>query len=514
MPAFVPFTNSISMPPLLVVRDLTAQLEQQNIRYCHWKSNEHVDAAVEGKTDLDVLVDKSQKANLEEVLSEVGFKYFEAISCRRYVGIEDYLAIDPETGILVHLHLHYTLEMGEKNLKGYDLPWDELVLSSRIYDSEHHIYISEPNIEIIILIVRAALKVRTRDRLQRWLKHDYFKGDFIREFRWLKDRIDLDKVRHLSEKLLGIAATNLVLEVIGSESKLKKILRLNNPIQVALQPYRRYHPLVATGLRWQRESENLFYQILRKYFQVPVPARRTPVGGGVMIAVLGADGSGKSTITAAIVKGLSKKLDVMPVYLGSGDGTASWFRMPLVWATRSTKLRSKRSANLATLKANPSPGKASSKSKLAHLVKLLWAITLVYEKENKLKQSRQASDRGMIIISDRYPQSQVLGFNDGPLLSNGSNHSPTFPRSLRQWEFDHYQHMAEKMPPDLVIKLNVTPEVALARKPESPAEVVRQKVDAIRALEFPAQTIVVNIDATQPLDEVLLKAKQAVWETL
>jgi len=40
------------MLPLLVIQDLTDRLHRENIRYCHWKSNEHVDAAVQGKTDL------------------------------------------------------------------------------------------------------------------------------------------------------------------------------------------------------------------------------------------------------------------------------------------------------------------------------------------------------------------------------------------------------------------------------------------------------------------------------
>ncbi len=179
------------MISLQIVDRLTQRLEQENIAYCHWKSNEHVDAAVEGKTDLDILVDKAKQEQLERVLPEIGFKYFEAIPCRRYRDIEDYLAIDEETGTLVHFHLHYQLELGEKQLKGYHLPWEELILSSRIYDRTHQIYIAEPNIEIILLIVRAALKVRNRDRLKNLLGYDYFKGDFIREFNWLKARIDL-----------------------------------------------------------------------------------------------------------------------------------------------------------------------------------------------------------------------------------------------------------------------------------------------------------------------------------
>ncbi|BAY88040.1 MULTISPECIES: hypothetical protein [unclassified Tolypothrix] len=505
------------MPALQVVQILNNYLDQKNIRYCHWKSNEHVDAAVEGKTDLDVLVDENEKENLKQVLSEVGFKYFEAIPCRRYVDIDDYLAIDRETGILVHLHLHYRLELGEKHLKGYRLPWEELLLSTRIYDNENQIYIAEPNIETIILIVRAVLKVRTRDSFKAMLGKDYFKGDFIREFRWLKERIDLSKIQQLSEELLGSKAAKLVLDVINSESNLKLLLKSGNPIYSSLQKYRYSNPLFSRFLRWQREFKSLYYKSMRKFFQAPVPAHRTPTNGGIIIAVLGADGSGKSTVTGEITKCFSHKLDVLPVYLGSGDGPASLIRLPLVWASKVGQvLRSKKSRNQSNHahKSSSSSGSSKRKSKFSILGKVLWAITLVYEKLQKLQQSRTARDRGMMVISDRYPQTQILGFNDGPLLSSSNQEASPYPAVLQKWELQRYQYMVNTMPPDLVIKLHVTPEIALARKSDTPPEIAKQKVEAVHKFKFPPQTMVVNIDATQPLDQVLLQAKLAVWDNL
>jgi len=503
------------MTALQIVQTLDRILQQENIRYCHWKSNEHVDAAVEGKTDLDVLVDETEKEHLSRVLTQIGFKYFEAIPCRRYVDIDDYLVVDAETGALVHLHLHYRLELGEKHLKGYHLPWEDLILTSRLYDTPHNVYIAEPNIEMILLIVRVVLKVRMRDRLNALLGHDYFDGDFIREYRWLKERIDVPKVEYLSTELMGSASAQLVLQAIESEAQLGQLLKPGNAIEAALRQYRRYHRLVSTVLRWRREVEYLSYRVRRKFFEAPVTTRRTSTQGGLVVAILGADGSGKSTVTSEITRCLSQKLDVFPIYLGSGDGKASLVRLPLVIASRAAQmLRKKRSSASAQPQPTYSESAAPPKSKLSSLVRMLWATTLVYEKEGKVRQSRVARDRGMIVISDRYPQTQVLGFNDGPLLSSSNGQAAKFPRSLQQWELTHYQNMIETMPPDLVIKLNVTPEVALARKSDTPADVVRQKVTAVKDLKFPRQTRVIDIDATQPLDQVLLKAKWAIWENL
>ena len=503
------------MVSLQIVNKLTEQLELENICYCHWKSNEHVDAAVQGKTDLDVLVDKAKKEQLEQVLPEIGFKYFEAIPCRRYRDIEDYLAIDEKTGALVHLHLHYQLELGEKQLKGYHLPWEELILSSRIYDREHKIYIAEPNIEIILLIVRAALKVRNRDRLKSWLGYDYFKGDFIREFKWLKERIEFSQVKQLSTTLLGENATKLILDAIVDNANLKQLLSPHNAIRSTLKKYRYYHPVVAMGLRWNRESKDLAHKILTRAFHAHIVTRRTPAKGGTVVAVLGADGSGKSTVISEVADSLSKKLDVLPVYLGSGDGKASIWRQPLIWMAKTAKAaRSYNFANAA--KSNTQAGFKSTQKKsiISRLNKLLWAITLTYEKQNKLKQAYLAKERGMIVICDRYPQSQILGFNDGPLLMSSKDNSAQLLQYLQQWEFKSYQHMAETMPPDIVIKLNVTPETALARKSETPPEIICKKVVAVQELKFPTQTNVITIDADQPLNNVLVTAKRAVWESL
>ena len=74
--------------------------------------------------------------------------------------------------------------------------------------------------------------------------------------------------------------------------------------------------------------------------------------------------------------------------------------------------------------------------------------------------------------------------------------------------------MAELTPPDLVIKMHVTPEVATRRKPETPAEQLRTGIELVRQLEFPSPTRVLDVDAEQPLPEVVLQVKRAVWECI
>jgi len=59
----------------------------------------------------------------------------------------------------------------------------------------------------------------------------------------------------------------------------------------------------------------------------------------------------------------------------------------------------------------------------------------------------------------------------------------------------------------------VSAEVALARKPDHQRGEIERKVGIVRDLRFEGSKVVV-LDADQPLEQVLLEAKRAVWEAL
>jgi hypothetical protein len=115
------------MPELLIKSDMKLSaiarlldaLQENNILYCHWKSNEHLAASMAGDTDLDVLFDEKQKEEIESLLNTLGFKRFDAIRQKQYKDIVDFLCLDAQSGKIIHLHTHYRLTMGEPYLKGY-----------------------------------------------------------------------------------------------------------------------------------------------------------------------------------------------------------------------------------------------------------------------------------------------------------------------------------------------------------------------------------------------------------
>ena len=66
------------------INQLFQNFNRHDIRYSHWKSNEHLDAAVNGDTDLDILFDKNQEQRVIEILKSNKFYLFEAVWYRKY----------------------------------------------------------------------------------------------------------------------------------------------------------------------------------------------------------------------------------------------------------------------------------------------------------------------------------------------------------------------------------------------------------------------------------------------
>ena len=140
---------------------------------------------------------------------------------------------------------------------------------------------------------------------------------------------------------------------------------------------------------------------------------------------------------------------------GSGDGPSSLIRLPLLVVLkllRKTRvIQSTGHATAADEEWNHANGRQMGQ-RLKTLARVPWALVLAYEKRKKLRRAWRARGLGMVVICDCYPQCQVMGFNDGPLLSRWLDQQNRLLRSLAHWELISYQR-TEIYPPDLVIKL-------------------------------------------------------------
>jgi hypothetical protein len=144
---------------------------------------------------------------------------------------------------------------------------------------------------------------------------------------------------------------------------------------------------------------------------------------------------------------------------------------------------------------------------------LSWILTLTRERWRRFRRARRARNLGMVVICDRFPQAQTTGLNDGPWLGHWLQHPSWVRRAVARRELAAIQ-AAEQNAPDLVIKLHVPLQSAQARRPGTPPELLARKAQQIRALRYPGAGRTVDIDASQPLEGVLLDVKRALWACL
>ena len=74
---------------------------------------------------------------------------------------------------------------------------------------------------------------------------------------------------------------------------------------------------------------------------------------------------------------------------------------------------------LKTKPKGASHGKISGRAPglLYSVLLMVWATVVVVEKRIKLLAARRGANRGLVVLTDRYPQNEILGFNEGPLLT-------------------------------------------------------------------------------------------------
>jgi thymidylate kinase len=492
---------------------LLREFDKAGVRYCHYKSNQHLLPALAGLTDLDILLDPRHAREAQVALGAAGYKRFDAKLAASYPAVEDYLGFDDESGRLIHIHLYHRLLVGQPHLKGYQLQYQDGILDGRVRDDATGVYTSDPDQEMQLLLLRFALKARWRDRLKEGLGRPFFRGGSLDEYRWLQARIDSNVLRRITSEQLGPRAGEMIEALAQEPPSIRELRAFKACIAPTLARWSSYGALEAFPKRHAREALWLLSGLNRRHLRLSWSLRRANPTGGRIVAVLGPDGSGKSTIVKALDKWLSWKLDVYAVYFGSGDGSASLMRLPLRLAK--TALSGFRRSKQGKGEGEGAPAESGGLGlqRRVSLARAVWAVVLAWEKRAKLKRAVRARNRGMVVVCDRYPQTQVTGYNDGPLLAPWLERESRFLKRLARWEYEQYE-CALACPPDLAIKLDVPSEVAISRKPEISVAESQRKRDALQRIHYGSTCQEVVIDSTQPLECVLLQVKNAVWKQL
>lgn len=435
------------------LQQLFDQLHREGVRYCCWDRRELAD-----QVTADILIDESEHQAMARATAALGFK-----RC---------LGFDAATGTLIRLRISTTLVVDGGAQTGYRLPWESVCLSTRVledgaYGADHHI-------ALLLLLVREALAVEAGDVIRELFGRYNPVHTLVAARQELVARVRQDRLRQIAIPLIGARAARLLPVLCANSGPTARALRaFRRRVEPALVP-------VAS--------------------QPPVSTR------GRFVAFLGVDGAGKSTLTTEIARWLSAALPVTTTYGGSGKGSASWPRrvMQTIAGWRRRWIRSSAAGTRDSI-----PSAASQPS----LGRLIWLMALTAERRRRATVALQAKVNGMVVLSDRLPQSQFPGWNDGPRLGPWRHNGSRLRRYAAEREAEAFR-LVDLVPPDLVVKLHVSPNVASQRKPETRSQQLLNGIRMVRGLQFPPTTRVVDVDAEQPLPRVLIEAKRAVWECL
>lgn len=495
---------------LETVKRLLEDLNTNGINYCHWKSNEHIEAAINGDTDLDILFDQQQENKVIEILTRNNFHLFEAVWYRKYKGIVDYIGFDKAMGKIIHVHTHFFLDIGEVGIKSYRIPWEQMILETRVFIEGPNIYKSSAEMEFLLLVVRTAFKHDALDSRSNLSIVKHFKA----EAGWLYDQVDPEKLLCLSEKLLGNDTTKIIEQIWLSKGyHEKQFLSLKVQLKIYFSRHRILSAQRVNYLKTVRFVKRI-QQKLAIMLKLPVRSfKRSLPHQGIVVCVMGSDGAGKSTQTKEVTRELAKKVDVLFMYMGSGDGKKSIQRKIIErciqLGSRLGTPKKPRTKNTSLGNDNDDKKDISRFSIPKQVILSLKAVSLAFEKRSRLKRINRERNRGGIIICDRYPQTTTLGYNDGPKLYTNLKSRNILLRYLAKYEYQCYQ-LANQIYPDLVIKLTGSLDVLHARRPEMSREEINKKQNGIIDLEFKSPTVTINLDIDRPIYEI----KGAILDTL
>jgi thymidylate kinase len=237
------------------------------------------------------------------------------------------------------------------------------------------------------------------------------------------------------------------------------------------------------------------------------------LSGGAVIAFVGPEASGKSTLLAELSQWLGHDLAVARVHAGKPPATfLSALPNLLVPAlrlllpeSRSTRVEADQASSVR--RERPQPGYP--------LLFGIRSVLLAYDRRSLLVRAFSQAANGTIVLCDRYP-SLGSGAPDGPQLS----HFPLPPgrgslrRLLARVEASLYRDIP---PPDMVLQLSVPLEVAVLRNEtrgkREPEDYVRLRHSLIANLDF-GRTPVHRINTDRPVAETVLEVKRALWNLL
>jgi thymidylate kinase len=487
--------------PSSLVLDLLRALAADDISYCQWKSTIDLARATSGQSDLDLLVSRADQPALLELLGRLGFREADPPPEKAAAGTRSFFGYDPAAPRLIHAHVHYLLMVGHDLSKGFRLPLEQEFLGSARRSG--HFQVPAPELELVAYVVRMVLKRGTLDSILRG-RGRLTKRE-ARELAWLESEADPDQVRQLlndRDAVVDFQTFSRCRESLRPESAPRMLWQCGRDVRDRLAGRSPRSPQSDAGLRLAR----IVRYRARKASRGKAP-RHTPVGGGLVVALVGSDGSGKSTALQAIEDWLAPDLDVLRAHLGRPP----WSRTTVFvrGGLKAGRMAGRPFRGPALLASRSGPTSAGSSAPT--LTELARFACTARDRNLVYRDITTAAARGRIVLCDRYPLAGLMRM-DGPQvgrLLEGTRAGP-LARFIRRREEHYYEPFVA---PDLLFVLQIDEDVARNRKPEDDPERVTRRSREILGIDWSGTGAIV-LDASRPAAEIAAEIKQRIWREI
>ena len=479
---------------LKIISDLCQALALEKLNYCHWKSNEAIHRSACGDNDLDLLVSRADAQKFTEILYRLGFREARSHENKRLPRFLNYYGYETKANKLIHVHVHYQLILGNDLSKNYHIPLEQPYLDSA---TQMELFrIPAPEFELVIFVLRMALKHITWDSIL--MRLGSLSPSERRELDYLATSENLGKVGMVLEKHLPYIDRPLFdacLQSLQPDCSLMQRIQTGEKLQEALKACTRYPQALDIVLKFFRR---IWLLIQGRVFQKK--SKRRMVNGGMLIAVVGGDGAGKTTAIDEISGWLSKKFEVLRLHMGK----PAWS-----WITIVVRGFLKMGTTVGLYSFDEGLGDGD---KFPGYPRLIRAVCTARDRYLTYLKSRRFASNGGLVIVDRYSISDFLAM-DAPQcekVAKAFDKSNWFLRWLIRIETAYYKKI---LLPDLLIVLRLKPEIAVQRKKDEKELFVLARSTLVWELDWSKMPAHI-IDASKPKEEVFSEMKTLLWSHL
>ncbi len=482
---------SAAQAALPLISKLCQELAAAKINYCHWKSTEAIDRSARGQNDLDLLVARSDAHKYAEVLARLGFREASLEEACRLPGVRDYYGYDELTDRFIHVHTHFQLVLGNDLSKNYRIPLETPYLASAKQRSLFRI--PAPEYELAIFIIRMVLKHCTWDAFV--MRHSALSPSERREWAQLCTPLNQREVEHVRPELPYIdpALFDACLRALRPDCPAITRIRTGERLQAALSACER-----------QPHARDILVKLWRRALH-PLRARlfhwrssRRPTNGGLLIGIVGGDGSGKSTAIDGLSRWLSRLFDVRSAHLGKP-----------AWSPTTVAVRALLKIGIVGGLRSFPPATQDNTTKFPGYPSLIRSVCTARDRYLAYAKARRFSSNGGLAICDRYPLPGLLDM-DAPQCTRAMRHverPSAFLKWLARLEDGYYRKIVM---PDVLVVLRVDPEIAVQRKSDENESSVRARSALVWKIDW-SKTSAHVLDASLPKEEVLAQLKALVW---